>query len=1037
MTDDGPLFIVDNAPDGQSGLDYLREWCELATTFDIATGFFDIAALLALDGHWQKLEGMRILMGDEVSHRTKKALLEAVKTRATDHLDASIEEVKQVDPFLKGAPAVVAALASKTIDCRVYNRDKFHAKAYITHGKFDVLGSQALVGSSNFTHAGLTQNVELNIKIESSSEVAQLQRWYEKHWDDAVEITAEILKTIERHTVEHTPFQIYAAALRALVSSEDPSDLVWDQNSSKMYPKLDRYQSEAYAALIEIARQHGGALLCDGVGLGKTYVGLMLLERLVLREGKRVVLLAPKAVRDAVWEPELRRHLGHIGGFDGNVDFSNLTVFNHTDLSRGGEYVERFARIAELADAVVIDEAHHFRNRGRKPVEDDVTTWSRYHRLAELVRGGGRTKQVYLLTATPINNSLNDFAHLLQLFSGEDDAHFLHTLGVPSVQARLNALTRRVREELHTDDDVRDAPDVLQDALADDALFRGLVVQRSRAYARQSQILEKGEATAFPERGDPKVVSYRLLKTHRQLLELIDESFERHKPLFSLAIYYPLAFSKSPDVDPVEENRQRQVVGLIRTNFLKRFESSVYAFERSCDRLMRKLLAFLKKHDERIFDRWVAQHESLLDFVRYRQLDLLGQEEPEDQEETEDLVPPELLDAFEDLDPEQFDIPGICTECVLDLDQIAKLLESSRSFTAKDDDKLKALIKLAKGIAGEGGKLLVFTEFADTARYLGRQLEQAGVANVEHIDGSRGIDRAEVIRRFAPYYNGTSTPELVAGGRQEIDVLVATDVLAEGLNLQDATQLANYDIHWNPVRLMQRIGRVDRRLNPDVEAKLVADHPTLGHARGRVAIHNFLPPDELDLLLKLYEKVSFKTLLISKTLGIEGRRFLTPEDDFEAIKEFNASYEGSTSAVEALHLEYQQLLEEHPGLEQELLGLPGGVFSGKCAGVAGLFLCFQLPALDTELGAFTLEAGSSRWYLRRDDGAIEESVASIAEFVRSQPDTERRVVAERADLVAAKREVEKHITNTYLKALDAPLDSPPPRLVAWMELAPE
>lgn len=258
MADDGPLFIVDNAPGGRSGLDYLREWCELATTFDIATGYFDIAALLALDGHWQKLEGLRMLMGDEVSYRTKKALLEAVKARASEQLDASIEEVKRVDPFLEGAPAVVAALAEKKIDCRVYNRDKFHAKAYITHGKFDVLGSQALVGSSNFTRAGLTQNVELNIKIESSSEVAQLQRWYEQHWGDAVEVTADILKTIERHTVEHSPFQVYAAALRALVSSEEPSDLVWDQQTSRMYPKLDRYQAEAYASLVDIARQHGG-----------------------------------------------------------------------------------------------------------------------------------------------------------------------------------------------------------------------------------------------------------------------------------------------------------------------------------------------------------------------------------------------------------------------------------------------------------------------------------------------------------------------------------------------------------------------------------------------------------------------------------------------------------------------------------------------------------------------------------------------------------------------------------------------------------
>ena len=131
-----------------------------------------------------------------------------------------------------------------------------------------------------------------------------------------------------------------------------------------MFPKLDRYQQEAYWALMKIARQHGGAFLCDGVGLGKTFVGLMLIERLILHEDKQVVLFAPKAAKEAVWEPHLREWLPHIGGVGGGADFSNLAVFSHTDLNRKGDFPERFQRIAELADVVIIDEAHHFRNPG-------------------------------------------------------------------------------------------------------------------------------------------------------------------------------------------------------------------------------------------------------------------------------------------------------------------------------------------------------------------------------------------------------------------------------------------------------------------------------------------------------------------------------------------------------------------------------------------------------------------------------------------------------------------------------------------------
>jgi hypothetical protein len=160
-------------------------------------------------------------------------------------------------------------------------------------------------------------------------------------------------------------------------------------------------------------------------------------------------------------------------------------------------------------------------------------------------------------------------------------------------------------------------------------------------------------------------------------------------------------------------------------------------------------------------------------------------------------------------------------------------------------------------------------------------------------------------------------------------VLIATDVLSEGLNLQDATRLINYDLHWNPVRLMQRIGRVDRRMNPEIEKKLVKDHPDVKAIRGTVEYWNFLPPGELDELLNLYKKVSNKTLLISKTLGIEGKKLLRPEDDFAALRDFDHQYEGEPTVLETMHLEYQRLLAAHPDLPARLEALPGRVFSGK------------------------------------------------------------------------------------------------------------
>ncbi len=305
----GELFIVDNSDADWKVLRYLKEWTEIAKSFDVATGHFEIGGLLALDGDWQKLEKIRILMGDEVSIRTQKAFLEFVK-RIGEALDESIEKEKEKNEFLTGAPAIVEALAQKKIECRVYDKARFHAKAYITHAKMEVVGSAALVGSSNFSYPGLTENVELNIQIRR--EVSQLQDWFERYWKDAKEVTPELLKVVERHIREYSPFEVYAKALYEFFRGHEMTASEWElagpkNGGSHLYPVLDQYQKEGYQSLLKIARQFRGAFLCDGVGLGKTFIGMMLIERLVMHERKRVALFVPKAARKPVWERGLRQ----------------------------------------------------------------------------------------------------------------------------------------------------------------------------------------------------------------------------------------------------------------------------------------------------------------------------------------------------------------------------------------------------------------------------------------------------------------------------------------------------------------------------------------------------------------------------------------------------------------------------------------------------------------------------------------------------------------------------------------------------------
>ena len=276
--------------------------------------------------------------------------------------------------------------------------------------------------------------------------------------------------------------------------------------------------------------------------------------------------------------------------------------------------------------------------------------------------------------------------------------------------------------------------------------------------------------------------------------------------------------------------------------------------------------------------------------------------------------------------------------------------EELKTFDASHDNKLQSLIKLLKSDPVlKKHKVLIFSEFMTTARYLRRELQKAGIEGVDEIDSGSKTDRGDAIQRFAPYYNGTTSAELALEGGKETRVLISTDVLSEGLNLQDATRLINYDLHWNPVRLMQRIGRVDRRMNPEIEAKILADHPDHADLRAKVIYWNFLPPEDLDILLRLYSRVSSKTLRISKVFGIEGKKLLKPEDDYEALRDFTHAYQGVLTPLEQMHLEFQKLVAEMPGLEKRLDDLPGRVFSGKehpKADVKALFFCYALPAED-------------------------------------------------------------------------------------------
>ena len=999
------LYIVDNSTEQQSVKEYLTDWCKVSKQMDIATGYLEIGGLLALDTHWQKLDKIRIILGNEMTKHTRDVIDKAVEVLISRFND-SVDTEHEKNEFLIGVPAILEAMKSGKIECRVYDKNKFHAKAYITYFRdeyrnqfiqaMNVPIGYALVGSSNFTKAGLTQNIELNVQV--SNDVDQLQKWFDDHWERGEDITTAVLNVIENHVKEFSPYDVYMRSMYEYFKSREETVSEWEQHDSVIYQGLSQYQRDGYNGLIEIANRYSGAFLCDGVGLGKTFVGMMLIERFVKKERKNVVLIVPAAARVSVWETTIKKYIPEI--LDG---FYSFKIINHTDLLL--EKNENLMnQIQEQAEIVIIDEAHHFRNRSS----------NRYRKLFDMM-AGGRQKQMFMLTATPINNSFLDLQHLIELFTHRQDDYFASApLGIHSLSGHFKKMEANLKRQAGTE--VSDAVDVSDDIFRADPLVNALVVQRSRAYVKKSLSATEGDKVMFSIRQAPIVANYSLRSSYGKLIDDFVNSFYRKDkesgrslPILALAVYSPYEdeyyIGDKSKIDLMVSGRQQQVVNLIRQLLLKRFESSIAAFEETCIRIYFRLYTFLNDYKEngnkRLIERTLNYQANVLDYVK----NFIENNMQSTLEELEDDLPDYVWETEDNLNTEDFDIRAMLDDTILDMEVLAEFIEDIMDFDSSKDDKIRELKRiLTEDERIKGKKAIIFTE-------------------------SKG-NRHDMVVRFSPYYNDSCSTEV----KDEIQILIATDVLAEGLNLQDASCLINYELHWNPVRLMQRIGRVDRRRNVEIEERLLADHPELAADRANAYYWNFLPPTELEQLLNLYQTVSKKTLRISKTFGIEGKKLLTPEDDFEALKEFNSQYEGETSWDEEMALAYQKLLAAQPDYPDLAASMPKKMYSGKQASTfTGFFFCYELPMKRID-GTWSDGDGWYRWYtLDPETNKVIESTYDIWKAIQCTPEEPRKIHTNEAGFVKARKTIENYIKKNYMRSVQAPLGVKP-RLVTWMEL---
>jgi len=851
---------------------------------DVATGFFEPEAWRHLAEAFSLLGRFRLLLGK--APELEGAVDERIDLR--DYYRRKLQGDLEALPFDREYAGLVDSLLDflrrDSVQVRLY-RSFLHAKAYI----FPQL---AIVGSSNLTAAGLNRKAELNlVRKEEAVARALRQEWFENFWAEAEDYKDDLIQALEASkfgAAPYSPFQVFIKALyeyfRDRLTPEAPEAFIGVD--------LAAFQQDGLREAIRLLDRHHGVIIADAVGLGKTYIGMGLLEHYLLRRRRRGyiprgLIVCPAQLRDLLWRPKLDEY-----GI-------KATVRSMEEMGRQDFDWKAF----NAYDFVLVDESHNFRNPGT----------GRYQNLNKLICTGKRGKYVALMTATPINNTIWDLYHQIMLLTRGSESYY-REYGISNVNGFFKRVDQGAAE--------------LFDLLEETAVRRSRYDIKKRQEAGEPVILPGKGEIRFPER-ELRAIEYNLEQTYRGFYDEIADQIER----LSLVSYNIEQFRRDRDEQVVERNNA--LIGIMKTTFLKRLESSLRAFEVSVERQ--------QTFQQRFFD--LLQQGRLLDSPSHRKIIALEEEE-EPAEAIEEFVAalPEVAATDYELDAIREDLEadlGIFD----DLLTWIEIVREAAGGMAGQDAKLAA-VKAELAGPLQGHKVLIFSYFQDTARYLYESLradpawlDQAGQPAIGLITGSTpGDERERLVKRFAPVAN---TPDTDEGLRErqalqadDLQILISTDVLSEGQNLQDAGVLINYDLHWNPVRMIQRAGRIDR----------------LGSPFEMLTIYNCFPEEGLEALLRLVERLQRRIADIDRTVGLDASvlgEVIHPRslEDLKRIKagerQVLDELERAAELVSTDEMKLPLIMYLQQVGERQVQEIPLGIHSGKRSAVAGTFFAFK------------------------------------------------------------------------------------------------
>lgn len=843
--------------------------------YDMLVGYFRTSGFYLMYPAMDNIEKIRILVGLNVDRKTIQIIQEAENEQMS--FEMSYKEVK--DEFAEdvaeemqnsedsfrvelGVKTFIEWLKSGKLEMRIYPEAPIHAKVYIMRKDMDIVPDQfgsVITGSSNFSKAGLVNNLEFNVELKDSRDVEFALEKFENLWEKSIDITDEYIETINEKTwlrEDITPYELFLKTLYEYFKEEINEDRneTWEEMLPDGFMTLE-YQTDAVIQAKKILNAYNGVFIADVVGLGKTFICAMLAQRL---KGKKLVI-CPPVLKD-YWERTLQQFevaakVESLGKLD--------SILEDTELMKNTKYV-------------FIDEAHRFRNK-------KTESFQKLHQICY-------NKKVILVTATPQNNYSSDIANQIYLFQPKNNSTIIPNN--KNLEAFFNKLDTRLKK-LEKGTAAYADMQRSNSAIIRDQVLRNIMIRRTRNEIGEyyKEDLER-QGLAFPELGNPEKIVY----IYDDDIEAVFNHTIDNIQKLTYARYKPLTYLK--DVPkPIASLLVSQInmSGFMKSILIKRLESSFEAFKKTLHR-------FIKSYE--IFLDMCLTGEVYIS----KKVDVYDLLDNGDDEKLMNLVEEDIIQHYPITAFVKDFIPAIKHDL-----RILKELQDEWDEIIDDPKKEQFLYELKTNHKLKDKKIIVFTESRETAEYVGAYLElhYPEQVLVYSGQGSRSV-RQEIEANFNPNYAYEK--------KDNIQILVTTDVLAEGINLHRSNVIINYDLPWNPTRVMQRVGRINR----------------VGTEYDRIYSFNFFPAAQANAHLSLEENIILKIQAFHDTLG-EDFKYLSEDEEVSSHKlytQLNSKESLENEAGnEVSELKYLKIIRDvrdyNEDLYQKIKNLPQKSKSGR------------------------------------------------------------------------------------------------------------